>query len=166
MTMARDIMQPAEAIVHVAHSLREALIRFRESDTDYLVALDGNQVAGVIDRALLVDLDAKTPGISDELIGNLDSLKFRTCRLDDDITVVERLLTFSDAGIVAVVDEDHQIHGLIGPSDLAPGDDTAAPDRKRRARDPMEKAPDTAPFGEVKSYTTRPHVPPAKKRRD
>lgn len=168
MTVARDIMRPAVAIVHVEHTLAEALVRIRDTQWGYLIAVDGDEAVGVLDRRLIDGIDAEDHVSRSEMVGNLMSLAFRTCRLDDGIEDVRRLFERSEAVVVAVTDVDRQVHGLIAPDDigLAPRhvvdfEDEGGDEREMEWKEDSlagAPGPPTPPdTTKTKSHTVRPH---------
>lgn len=118
MTQAKQIMRPAAAVVSVDQSLGEAVAEVLADGGGHVVAVDDDQVAGVLDPALLSQIDLGAPELSDELVGNLVSLTFRTCRPDDDAETLRDVFGRSGAGAIVVVERNGRIKGVISPSDL------------------------------------------------
>lgn len=167
MTIARDIMRPVAAVVHVEHTLAEALARVRDSEWGYLIAVDGDEAVGVLDRTLIEGIDAEDVAGRSEMVGNLMSLAFRTCRLHDNVEAVRRLFERTPAVVVAVTDVDRQVHGLIAPDDvgLAPrhvADVEEDGEPEQAWEDSLLAAPPGPPTPpdttKTKSHTVRPHL--------
>ena len=118
MTQAKDIMRPAGAVVPVEELVGDALAKLRESGGGPLVALDDDEVAGVVDPYLFGQLEHGKPEFSDEMIGNLISLTFRTCRPDDDVRMLENTFERSGAAFIVVAEPGGKVHGLVSPADL------------------------------------------------
>ena len=118
MTQAREIMRPAAAIVSVDQSVGEAAAEVLADGGGHLVAVDDDQVAGLLDPALLAQVDFGAPELSGEMVGNLVSLTFRTCRPDDDADALREVFDRSGAAAIIVVDRSGAIEGVISPSDL------------------------------------------------
>lgn len=118
MTKAKDIMRPAASVLPVDRTVGEAVAEELHEGGGYVVATDDDQVAGVLDPALLSQIDFGAPELGGELIGNLVSLTFRTCRPEDDARALGEVFERSGAGAIVVVDRDGGIRGVIAPSDL------------------------------------------------
>ena len=118
MTQAKDIMRSAGAVVPVDESVGEAVAEVLEHGGGHVVAVDDDQVAGVIDPALLAQLDLAAPGLADELVGNLVSLTFRTCRPDDGVPALRETFERSGAQAIVVVGADGGVKGVLASSDL------------------------------------------------
>ena len=118
MTQAKEIMRPAAAVLPVDRTVGEAVAEELEGGGGYVVAMDDDQVAGVVDPALLTQIDLASPELGSELIGNLVSLTFRTCRPEDDARALQEVFERSGAAAIVVVDQDGSIEGIIAPSDL------------------------------------------------
>ena len=118
MTQAKDIMRPAGAVVAVEDAVGDAVADVLDAGGGPVVAVDHDQVAGVIDPALLAQLDLAAPGLSNEMVGNLVSLTFRTCRPDDDVPALKETFERSGAAAIVVVGADGGVRGIINSSDL------------------------------------------------
>ena len=118
MTQAKEIMRPAAAVVSVDEPLGEAVREVMANGGGHVIAVDDDQVAGVLDPALLSQIDLGAPELSNEMVGNLVSLTFRTCRPDDDADALRETFDRSGAGAIVVVDGSGGIKGIISPSDL------------------------------------------------
>lgn len=118
MTKAKDIMRPPAAVLPVDRTVAEAVAEELEAGGGQVVAIDDDQVAGVIDPALLSQIDLGSPQLGGELIGNLVSLTFRTCRPDDDAAALREVFDRSGAASIVVVAPDGRIEGVVAPSDL------------------------------------------------
>lgn len=118
MTLAKDIMRPAGAVVPVDESVGDAVAEVLEHGGGHVVAVDDDQVAGVIDPALLAQLDLAAPQLSREMVGNLVSLTFRTCRPDDDVPALRDAFERSGAAAIVVVGADGGVRGIVASSDL------------------------------------------------
>ncbi len=89
-----------------------------EGGGGHVVAIDHDQVAGVIDPALLSQLDLAAPQLSEEMVGNLVSLTFRTCRPEDEVPALRETFERSGAAAIVVVGKDGQVRGIVASSDL------------------------------------------------
>lgn len=118
MTQAKEIMRPAGAVVSVDESVGEAVSEVLEGGGGHVVAVDHDQVAGVIDPALLSQLDLAAPELSQEMVGNLVSLTFRTCRPDDEVVALRETFERSGAAAIVVVGKDGNVRGIVASSDL------------------------------------------------
>lgn len=118
MTKAKDIMRPPAAVLPVDRTAAEAIAQELDVGGGQVVAIDDDQVAGVIDPALLSQIDLGSPQLGGELIGNLVSLTFRTCRPDDDAAALREVFDRSGAASIVVVAPDGRIEGVVAPSDL------------------------------------------------
>lgn len=118
MTQAKDIMRPPAAIVPVERSVGDAVVEVLEGGGGHVVAVDDDQVAGVLDPALLSQIDLGAPELSDEMVGNLVSLTFRICRPEDQASALRDVFERSGAGAIVVVRGNGRIDGVIAPSDL------------------------------------------------
>ena len=118
MTQAKDIMRAAGAVVSVDESVGEAVAEVLDNGGGHVVAVDDDQVAGVIDPALLSQLDLAAPELSEEMVGNMVSLTFRTCRPDDDVPALRETFERSGAAAIVVVGTDGGVRGIIASSDL------------------------------------------------
>ena len=118
MTQAKEIMRPAAAVVSVDQPLGEAVAEVLADGGGHVVAVDDDQVAGVLDPALLSQVDLGAPELSSEMVGNLVSLTFRTCRPDDDAEALREVFDRSGAAAIVVVERSGNIKGIIAPSDL------------------------------------------------
>lgn len=118
MTQAMEIMRPAAAVVSVDQSVGEAVAKVLADGGGHVVAVDDDQVAGVLDPALLSQIDLGAPELSDEMVGNLVSLTFRTCRPDDEADVLRDVFERSGAGAIVVVERGGGVKGVIAPSDI------------------------------------------------
>lgn len=118
MTKANEIMHPAAAVISVDKSVGEAVAEVLAGGGGHVVAVDGDQVAGVLDPALLSHVDLGAPELSGEMVGNLVSLTFRTCRPEDDATDLRDVFERSGAGAIVVVGGKGQVQGVVAPSDL------------------------------------------------
>jgi CBS-domain-containing membrane protein len=118
MTQAKEIMRPAAAIVSVDQSLGEAVAEVLANGGGHVVAVDDDQVAGVLDPALLSQIDLGAPELSGEMVGNLVSLTFRTCRPDDEAEALREVFDRSGAAAIIVVAGNGGIKGVVSPSDL------------------------------------------------
>ncbi len=118
MTQAKDIMRPAGAVVPVDEAVNDAVARVLESGGGPVIAVDDDQVAGVIDPALLAQLDLAAPQMTEEMVGNLVSLTFRTCRPDDDVPALRDAFERSGAAAIVVVGTDGRVRGVVSSSDL------------------------------------------------
>lgn len=118
MTQAKDIMRAAGAVVSVDESVGEAVAEVLDKGGGHVVAMDDDQVAGVIDPALLSQLDLAAPKLSEEMVGNMVSLTFRTCRPEDDVPALRETFERSGAAAIVVVGTDGDVRGIIASSDL------------------------------------------------
>lgn len=114
---AKEIMRPAAAVVSVDQSIGEAMATGLTGG-GHLVAVDDDQVAGVLDPALFSQVDLAAPELSGEMVGNLVSLTFRTCRPDDEADALREVFERSGAGAIVVVEGSGRIKGIVAPSDL------------------------------------------------
>lgn len=118
MTQAKDIMRPAGAVVSVDEAVNDAVARVLHSGGGPVIAVDDDQVAGVIDPALLAQLDLAAPQMTEEMVGNLVSLTFRTCRPEDDVPALRDAFERSGAAAIVVVGADGRVRGVVSSSDL------------------------------------------------
>ena len=118
MTQAKDIMRPAAAVVPVDRTVGEAVAEVLEDGGGPVVAVDDDQVAGVLDPALMSQIDTGAPELAGELVGNLVSLTYRTCRPEDDAATLREMFDRSGAGAIVVVDRAGRVEGIVAPSDL------------------------------------------------
>lgn len=118
MTQAKEIMRPAAAVVPVDRTVGEAVAEVLQDGGGPVVAVDDDQVAGVLDPALMAQIDMGSPELRHELIGNLVSLTFRTCRPEDDAAALREVFERSGAGAIVVVDRGGRVKGIVAPSDL------------------------------------------------
>lgn len=118
MTQAKDIMHPAAAIVSVDQAIGDAVATVLGKGGGHVVAVDGDEVAGVLDPAILSQVDMRSPQLSQEMVGNLVSLTFRTCRPDDNTSTIRDVFERSGAGAIVVVEGHGHVEGIIAPSDL------------------------------------------------
>ena len=118
MTQAKEIMRPAAAVVSVDQSVGEAVAKVLADGGGHVVAVDDDQVAGVLDPAILSHIDLGSPELSNEMVGNLVSLTFRTCRPDDSAGEIREVFERSGAAAIVVVEGSGQVKGVIAPSDL------------------------------------------------
>jgi len=118
MTQAKDIMRPAAAVVSVEQTVGEAVAEVLHDGGGPVVAVDDDQVAGVIDPALMSQIDMAAPELASEMIGNLVSLTFRTCRPEDEAAALREVFERSGAGAIVVVDSGGRVEGIVAPSDL------------------------------------------------
>lgn len=116
MTRANQMMQSALVTVNADESIEDVLEVTRNVDCEHVVVLDNGEVAAVLEANLVNGLDLETPGIRDEMIGNLASVKFRTCRPDDDRRAVWDLMEKSDASVIVVTESDGRVLGTISKS--------------------------------------------------
>lgn len=118
MTKAMDIMREAGAVVSVEASVGETVAEVLGNGGGHVVAVDDDQVAGVIDPALLSQLDLAAPRLSEEMVGNMVSLTFRTCRPEDEVLALRETFERSGAAAIVVVAKDGAVRGVIASSDL------------------------------------------------
>lgn len=118
MTQAKEIMRPAAAVVSVDQSVGETVAKVLADGGGHVVAVDDDQVAGVLDPAILAQVDLGSPELSGEMVGNLVSLTFRTCRPDDSASTLRDVFERSGAGAIIVVEGSGRVKGVIAPSDL------------------------------------------------
>lgn len=117
MMQAKEIMRPA-AVVSVDESIGEAMAKRLTDGGGHVVAVDDDQVAGVLDPAHFSEVDLAAPELSGEMVGNLVSLTFRTCRPDDEADALREVFERSGAGAIVVVEGSGRIKGIVAPSDL------------------------------------------------
>lgn len=118
MMQAKEIMRPAAAVVSVDQSIGEAMAKGLTDGGGHVVAVDDDQVAGVLDPALFSEVDLAAPELSGEMVGNLVSLTFRICRPDDEADALREVFERSGAGAIVVVEGSGRIKGVVAPSDL------------------------------------------------
>lgn len=114
---AREMARPTD-IVHAHDSVGETLACLRASESRYVVAMDGDEIALLLDGSRLSEILAASPWLGDEMIGNLDSIAFRVCRQDDDCSTVIDLLHRSNVDAAVVARPDGMAQGVIFASDL------------------------------------------------
>ncbi|SDE11815.1 MULTISPECIES: CBS domain-containing protein [Kordiimonas] len=152
--IAEDVMRPAPEVVHVGHTLKEALRRLKNSKEDCLIVVDGDEVVGHLTRRAAALMDSQSPGIGTEFVGNVMDAVMRKCRPDDELDDLIHIFRRSDANILAVVDRRAQLIGWVAREDVM--------SRKGNVNSPMSR-PEVRPLAGEKPdrltvYSEKPHV--------
>jgi CBS domain-containing protein len=118
LTQAQEIMRDPGLVVSAGRPAAAAVQRLRRERRAHLIAVDGDEVAGVLSFDALLDLEREGQGLGEEMIGNLVSAEFRTCRPTDDIRALRAVLRRSGVAIIVVTEADGKVRGLITADDL------------------------------------------------
>jgi len=125
--LARDMMRPADADIHVDHNLHEAGVRFDRSGRERLLVIDADEVVGVLHRA-----DLSGDKVPSEAEGRrhltvqevMPAKEMPGCAAEAPEEEVRRLL--QDHPFALVLDRERHVLGIIERDDLTPaGPDTA-----------------------------------------
>lgn len=98
-----DVTERAFCTVDGGDPVSSVLARLNRRNCDHVVAVTDGEVAGIFDRSTLEVVENAFSDV--EFVGNLDSIKFRSCRPGDATAVRRRLLAVPGVRALVVCDE-------------------------------------------------------------
>jgi CBS domain-containing protein len=124
---AADVMRPNPEIVHVDHSIMEAATRMRNRDTGVVFATDGDELVGVLtDRDIVTRTLSRGERPDDTPVFDAMTKHVVTVRARDPLAKVVATMIRDRVRRLAVVDDNRELVGVIGVSDLAGSDALAS----------------------------------------
>ena len=117
---AKDVMRPADVILHVEDTVHIALLQFRQSGCERLLVIDGEEIVGHIGRKEAAGIDPQVCGTRSEMVGNIMDPQMKSCRPDDLVADLVEIFHCSPADIIAVVDLRQRPQGWIAREDILP----------------------------------------------
>lgn len=115
-----ELMTSSPATVCPEHSLRDAALMMKQHDCGCLPVQDaknGKLVGVITDRDIVVR--AVADGGSDKKVSEVMSKQVHTCRPEDDIDLVERVMAEHQVRRVPVVDGNGKAVGIVAQADIA-----------------------------------------------
>jgi CBS domain-containing protein len=139
-----EMMHADVLIVHHDHSLAEAQTRLAESEAPACVVVDGDRVVRVLSRSALTGL-VEDLGEDAHLRDGV-AARVHFCFEDEPLAVAAATLRANGSDVLAVVDRDHRIVGVLPAAAIAgvPADAAARP-----PVDPSDRSDEEHPRLEV-----------------
>lgn len=145
---ARDIMTANPASCTVNDTAQEAARLMAECDCGVIPVVEdkqSNRLVGVVtDRDLAVRGLAQGKGV-DAKVGDVMTPKPSCCGPNDDLKVVERVMTELQVRRVPVVDESGRVVGVIAQADLARAAERKAGVSEREVAKVVERISEPTP---------------------
>ncbi|PVG81387.1 CBS domain-containing protein [Nocardioides gansuensis] len=121
MTTAREIMTPGAECIQSTDTLADAARKMRDLDVGALpICGEDNRLQGILtDRDIVVKCIAEDGDPTSTTAGELAEGKPVTIQADADLDEALAAMSQSDVRRLPVIDEDHQLVGMLSQADLA-----------------------------------------------
>lgn len=116
---AADVMSPVVRSCSPFSTVTEAVMIFKENDSDVVPVIDaGKPVGVVVDRDVALAV-ADSPDLADRPVTEVMATEFPTIPLDAHVDQVLQTMSAAGARLALVVDAEENLAGLIFWADLA-----------------------------------------------
>jgi CBS domain-containing protein len=155
-----ELVRPLYEVLHPDHDLDEASGRLRSSGLAALAVVDGDEVVGIVDEAMLAAAPREPSPATGQAptVRDVMTTEIAFCFHDDDPERVAALVARHGALAVLVLDPNRELAGIVLAGDLmAPADAAGRQSTRERVARSAGRAREDRP-GRLRSYSVRPRV--------